>query len=161
MPIQGLVQRSQRGGVGNMLKPLAGRHELLLTNQELSESGEDHRALRRMEPIFLKIQGQKHKGLVVKSKSFIHRPEEGVGNDPSFGERRPVPSTSSKQAPEMSKYKPNRPQKKQKVPKNHQGKNKGKANWHQPYPQGYRIPKLEPSIWPGFSWISQPKQRKG
>ncbi|MBW0589933.1 hypothetical protein O181_129648 [Austropuccinia psidii MF-1] len=27
---------------------------------------------------------------------------------------------------------------------NHQSKGKGKANWHRPYPQGYRIPKLEP-----------------
>ncbi|MBW0466873.1 hypothetical protein O181_006588 [Austropuccinia psidii MF-1] len=41
----------------------------------------------------------------------------------------------------MSKDKPKGPQKKQKGPKNHQGK----ANWHKPYPQGYRIPKLEPS----------------
>ncbi|MBW0468273.1 hypothetical protein O181_007988 [Austropuccinia psidii MF-1] len=36
--IQEFVQRSQRGGVGNMFKPLAGGHELLLTNQELSGS---------------------------------------------------------------------------------------------------------------------------
>ncbi|MBW0506508.1 hypothetical protein O181_046223 [Austropuccinia psidii MF-1] len=57
----------------------------------------------------------------------------------------PVASTSSKPAPEVSKDKPKRPQKKQKGPKNHQGKGKGKANWHRPYPQGYRIPKLEPS----------------
>ncbi|MBW0563026.1 hypothetical protein O181_102741 [Austropuccinia psidii MF-1] len=38
---------SQRREVGNMPKPLAGGHELLLTHQELSGSGEDHRALRR------------------------------------------------------------------------------------------------------------------
>ncbi|MBW0530946.1 hypothetical protein O181_070661 [Austropuccinia psidii MF-1] len=38
MPIQKLVQRSQRRGVGNMPKPLAGGHELLLTHQELSGS---------------------------------------------------------------------------------------------------------------------------
>ncbi|MBW0501319.1 hypothetical protein O181_041034 [Austropuccinia psidii MF-1] len=36
VPIQKLVQRSQRRGVGNMPKPLAGGHELLLTRQELS-----------------------------------------------------------------------------------------------------------------------------
>ncbi|MBW0573080.1 hypothetical protein O181_112795 [Austropuccinia psidii MF-1] len=57
----------------------------------------------------------------------------------------PVESTSSKPAPEVSKDKPKGPQKKQKGAKNHQGKVKGKANWHRPYPQGYRIPKLEPS----------------
>ncbi|MBW0571992.1 hypothetical protein O181_111707 [Austropuccinia psidii MF-1] len=53
----------------------------------------------------------------------------------------PVASTSSKPAPEVSKDRPKGPQKKQKGPKNHQDK----ANWHRPYPQGYRILKLEPS----------------
>ncbi|MBW0586556.1 hypothetical protein O181_126271 [Austropuccinia psidii MF-1] len=57
----------------------------------------------------------------------------------------PVASTSSKPDPEVSKDKPKGPQKKQRGPKNHQGRGKGKANWHRPYPQGYRIPKLEPS----------------
>ncbi|MBW0492225.1 hypothetical protein O181_031940 [Austropuccinia psidii MF-1] len=60
-------------------------------------------------------------------------------------EQSPVASTSSKPAPEKSKEKPKGPQKKKKSPKNHQGKGKGKENWHRPYPQGYRIPKLEPS----------------
>ncbi|MBW0588681.1 hypothetical protein O181_128396, partial [Austropuccinia psidii MF-1] len=46
MPIQKLVQSSQERGVENMNKPLAGGHELLLKHQELSGSGEDHRALR-------------------------------------------------------------------------------------------------------------------
>ncbi|MBW0551563.1 hypothetical protein O181_091278 [Austropuccinia psidii MF-1] len=54
-------------------------------------------------------------------------------------------STSSKEAPEASKEKPKGPQKKKKGPKNPQGKGKGKENWHRPYPQAYRIPKLEPS----------------
>ncbi|MBW0536635.1 hypothetical protein O181_076350 [Austropuccinia psidii MF-1] len=54
-------------------------------------------------------------------------------------------STSSKPAPEMSKDKPKGPQKKQRDPKNHKGMGKRKANWHRPYPQGCRIPKLEPS----------------
>ncbi|MBW0554241.1 hypothetical protein O181_093956 [Austropuccinia psidii MF-1] len=119
IPIQELVQSSKREGVGNMAKPLTGGHELLLTHQDLSESGEYHRTLRRLDPIVFQRQGQKDEELVEKSKSFIHRPE---------GAR-----------------KPKRPQKKQKDPKNHQGKGKGKANWHRPYPQGYRIPKLEPS----------------
>ncbi|MBW0540915.1 hypothetical protein O181_080630 [Austropuccinia psidii MF-1] len=72
-----------------MAKPLAGVHELLLTRQEISGEGEDHRTLRRMEPICLQRQGQKDKELAEKSKSSIHTPEEGVGNDPNFGERRP------------------------------------------------------------------------
>ncbi|MBW0527065.1 hypothetical protein O181_066780 [Austropuccinia psidii MF-1] len=56
-----------------------------------------------------------------------------------------VASNSCKPALGVSKDKLKRPQKKQKGAKNHQGKGKGKANWHRPYPQGYRIPKLEPS----------------
>ncbi|MBW0563597.1 hypothetical protein O181_103312 [Austropuccinia psidii MF-1] len=56
----------------------------------------------------------------------------------------PALSTSSKPALEMSKDKPKGPQKKQRGPKNYKGKGKAKANWHRPYPQGYRIPKLEP-----------------
>ncbi|MBW0559963.1 hypothetical protein O181_099678 [Austropuccinia psidii MF-1] len=35
--------------------------------------------------------------------------------------------------------------KKERGPKSQQGKGKGKGNWHRTYPQGYRIPKLEPS----------------
>ncbi|MBW0565040.1 hypothetical protein O181_104755 [Austropuccinia psidii MF-1] len=60
---------------------------------------------------------------------------------PALETEGPVASTSSKPAPEISKDKPKEPQKNKKGPKNHQGK----ANWHRPYPQGYRIPKLEPS----------------
>ncbi|MBW0531281.1 hypothetical protein O181_070996 [Austropuccinia psidii MF-1] len=70
-----------------MTKPLAGGHDLLLTHQELSGSGEDHRALRRVEPILLPRKGKKDKELVEVPKSFICRPEEGIGNDPSFGRR--------------------------------------------------------------------------
>ncbi|MBW0545369.1 hypothetical protein O181_085084 [Austropuccinia psidii MF-1] len=87
VPIQKLDQSSKRRGVGNMPKPLAGGHEILLTHLELSGSGEDHRTLGRMEPIVLQRQGQKDKELVEEPKSFICRPEDGIGNDPSFGRR--------------------------------------------------------------------------
>ncbi|MBW0583956.1 hypothetical protein O181_123671 [Austropuccinia psidii MF-1] len=72
-----------------MPKPLAGGHELLLTHQEFSGSGEDHRTLRRLEPIVLQRQSKEDKELVEEPKSFIHRTEEGIGNDSSFGDRRP------------------------------------------------------------------------
>ncbi|MBW0514514.1 hypothetical protein O181_054229 [Austropuccinia psidii MF-1] len=62
---------------------------------------------------------------------------------PALETEGPVASTSSKPAPKVSKDKPKGPQKKKRGPKNHKGKGKGKANWHRPYPQGYRIPKLE------------------
>ncbi|MBW0569022.1 hypothetical protein O181_108737 [Austropuccinia psidii MF-1] len=88
MPIQKLVQSSQRRGSENMPKALAGGHELLLTHQELSGSGKDQITVRRLEPIVLKRQGQKDKELAEEPQSFIHRPEERVGNDFSFGNRR-------------------------------------------------------------------------
>ncbi|MBW0573180.1 hypothetical protein O181_112895, partial [Austropuccinia psidii MF-1] len=58
VPIQKLVQSRKRRRVGSMPKPLAGVHELLLTHQELSGSGEDYRTLRRVEPIVFQIQGE-------------------------------------------------------------------------------------------------------
>ncbi|MBW0571346.1 hypothetical protein O181_111061 [Austropuccinia psidii MF-1] len=64
---------------------------------------------------------------------------------PALETEAPLASTSSKPAAEVSKDKPKGPQKKQRCPNNRPGKGKGKANWHRPYPQGYRIPKLEPS----------------
>ncbi|MBW0569552.1 hypothetical protein O181_109267 [Austropuccinia psidii MF-1] len=82
---------------------------------------------------------------------------------PTLEKKGPVASTSSKPAPEVSKRKPKRPCKKQRGPKNHQGKGKGKENWHRPYPQGYWSLQLwkVSSIWPELSWNSQPKSRKG
>ncbi|MBW0477072.1 hypothetical protein O181_016787 [Austropuccinia psidii MF-1] len=73
--------------MGNFSKPLAGDHELLLTHQELSGSGEYHRALRRMESFVFKRQVKKNKELVKEEKTVIHIPKEGAGNDPSFAER--------------------------------------------------------------------------
>ncbi|MBW0554361.1 hypothetical protein O181_094076 [Austropuccinia psidii MF-1] len=63
---------------------------------------------------------------------------------PYLEKKGPVVSTSSKPAAGMSKDKAKGPQKKQKGPKNYQGKEKGKDNRHTPYPQAFRIPKLEP-----------------
>ncbi|MBW0478367.1 hypothetical protein O181_018082 [Austropuccinia psidii MF-1] len=64
---------------------------------------------------------------------------------PDLEKEGPVVSTSSKPASEVSQEKQKEPKKKQRGPKIHQEKGKGKANWHRPYPPGYRIPKLEPS----------------
>ncbi|MBW0471882.1 hypothetical protein O181_011597 [Austropuccinia psidii MF-1] len=64
---------------------------------------------------------------------------------PALEKEGPVVSTSSKPAPEVSKDKPKVSKENKRVPKNTQDKGKGKANGNRPYPQGYRIPKLEPS----------------
>ncbi|MBW0513827.1 hypothetical protein O181_053542 [Austropuccinia psidii MF-1] len=87
VPIQKLAQRSKRRGVGNMPKPLGGGPDLLLTHKEPSGSGEDHRTIRRVEPIVLQRQVQKDKELVEEPNSFIYRQEEGIGNDCSIGRR--------------------------------------------------------------------------
>ncbi|MBW0544402.1 hypothetical protein O181_084117 [Austropuccinia psidii MF-1] len=105
-----------------MPKPLAGGHELLLTHQELSGSGEDHRAHRRVELIVLKRQGQKDKELVEEPKSFICRPEEGILNDPSFG-RRP----SSIYQLQTSSRSPKDLRRRRKVPRTIRAKEKEKA----------------------------------
>ncbi|MBW0562330.1 hypothetical protein O181_102045 [Austropuccinia psidii MF-1] len=128
-----------------MLKPLEGGHKLLLTHQELPGSGDDHRTLRRMEPIVFQRQGQEDKELVEKSDFFSIDQKKGLEMIPTLEKEGPVASTSSKPAPEVYKDKPNSHKKKQKGPKNHQRKGKGKENWHRPYQQEYRIPKLEPS----------------
>ncbi|MBW0478238.1 hypothetical protein O181_017953 [Austropuccinia psidii MF-1] len=123
VPVQKLIQSSKGRGVGNMPKPLEGGNELLITHQEISGSGEDHRTLRRLEHILLQSQ------------------EDGVGNHLSFVERRPI---GIYRLQEFSKTSPN-DFRTSKGPKDHQGKGKGRGNWHRPYPQAYRIPKLEPS----------------
>ncbi|MBW0503674.1 hypothetical protein O181_043389 [Austropuccinia psidii MF-1] len=145
VPIQKLVQRSKRRGVGNMSKPLAGCHELLLIHQELAGSGEDHGALRRVEPTVLQRQGQRDKELVKNQSLLSIDQKKELEMTPDLEKEHPVASTSSKPAPEVSEDKPKGPQRKQRGPKNHQGKGKGKNNWKRPYSQGYRILKLEPS----------------
>ncbi|MBW0543526.1 hypothetical protein O181_083241 [Austropuccinia psidii MF-1] len=80
----------------------------------------------------------------LKSQSLLSSDQKKeLEMTPALETEGPVASTSSKKAPEVSKDKPKGPQKKQKGPMNHKGKGKGKANWHRPYPQGYRLPKLE------------------
>ncbi|MBW0528773.1 hypothetical protein O181_068488 [Austropuccinia psidii MF-1] len=53
VPIQKLVQRSKRRGVGNTPKPLEGGHELLLTHEELSVPAENLRNIMGVEPTVL------------------------------------------------------------------------------------------------------------
>ncbi|MBW0524425.1 hypothetical protein O181_064140 [Austropuccinia psidii MF-1] len=164
MQIQELVQRSQRGGVGNMPKPFAGGHKLLLTHQEISGSVEDHRTLRRSEPTFLQRQGQKDQELVEEPKSLIHRPEEGVGNDPSFGERRPIGIYQLQKYPRTS---PKDLRSNSKVPRTIRKKEKAKQSGTDLTHKGtgYLNRNLQPwtesSIWPELSWNAKSRSRKG
>ncbi|MBW0536131.1 hypothetical protein O181_075846 [Austropuccinia psidii MF-1] len=93
-----------------------------------------------MESIVLQRQGQQIKNWL-KSQSLLSIDQKKeLEMTLAFQKEGPVASTNSKPAPEVFKDNPKGPQKNQKSPKR-----KGKANWHRPYPQGYRIPKLEPS----------------
>ncbi|MBW0512662.1 hypothetical protein O181_052377 [Austropuccinia psidii MF-1] len=95
-------------------------------------------------PLSFKSKAKKiHNWLKHQSLSSIDQKKE-LEMTPALEKEGPMSSTSSKPVLEVSKDKPKRPQKKQKGPKNHQAKGKVKANWHRPYPQGYRISKLEP-----------------
>ncbi|MBW0544414.1 hypothetical protein O181_084129 [Austropuccinia psidii MF-1] len=164
MPIQTLAQSSQRRGVGNMPKPLVGDHELLLTHQEHSGSGEDHRALRRLEPIVLQRQGQKYKELLEEPKSFIHRPEEGTGNDSSFGDKGPNGVYQLQKCPKTS---PKDLKRDRKAPSTIKARAKAKPIGTDLTHKGTGFPNWSLqrwtvcSIWPGLSWNLQPRSRKG
>ncbi|MBW0537579.1 hypothetical protein O181_077294 [Austropuccinia psidii MF-1] len=82
----------------------------------------------------------------LKNQSILYvNQKKELEMTPALGKEDPVASTSFKPSPEVFKVKPKVPQKKQRGFKNNKGKGKGKANWHRPYTQLYRIPKLEPS----------------
>ncbi|MBW0586661.1 hypothetical protein O181_126376 [Austropuccinia psidii MF-1] len=147
-----------------MHNPLAGGYELLLRHQEPSGSVEDHRSIRRVELIGLQIKGQNNKELVEEPKSFIDRPEERTGNDPSFGERRPRGVHQLQRCPKTS---PKDLRRSRKVPRTIMAREKENKigidltykgtrspNWsHQPW--------TVISIFPELSLNSQPKIRKG
>ncbi|MBW0574288.1 hypothetical protein O181_114003 [Austropuccinia psidii MF-1] len=96
-------------------------------------------------PFSFKDKVKKIKNLLKNQSILSIYQKKKLEMTPALEKEGPVASTSSKLAPEMSKDKPKGPQNNQKGPKNQQGKGKGKANWHRPYPQGYRISKLESS----------------
>ncbi|MBW0552679.1 hypothetical protein O181_092394 [Austropuccinia psidii MF-1] len=147
-----------------MPKPLTEGHELLLKHQEIPGSGEDHIALRRVEPIFLQRQVQKDIELVKRSKSFIHRPEEGVGNYPKFGERRPSGIYQLQKSPRTN---PSDFRRSRKVPRNIRAKAKAKKIGTDLTHKGTGSPNWSlqlwtvSSMWPEVSWNSHPKSRKG
>ncbi|MBW0576309.1 hypothetical protein O181_116024 [Austropuccinia psidii MF-1] len=101
--------------------------------------------LRGWSPLSCKDKVKRIKNWLKNQSLLCIDQKKELEMTPDLETEGPVASTSSKPAPEVSKDKPKGPQKKQKYPKNHQGKGKCKANWNRPYPQGYRITKLEPS----------------
>ncbi|MBW0582522.1 hypothetical protein O181_122237 [Austropuccinia psidii MF-1] len=141
-----------------------GGNELLLTHQELSGSGEDHRTLRRLEPIVFQRQPQKDKELVEEPNSFIHRPEEGIGNECSFRTRRPSGVYQLQKCPKTS---PKDLRRSRKVSRAIKARAKAKPIGTDLTHKGTGFPNwiLQPwkvySIWPGLLLNSQPRRRKG
>ncbi|MBW0540067.1 hypothetical protein O181_079782 [Austropuccinia psidii MF-1] len=147
-----------------MPKPLAGGHELLLTTQEFSGSGEDHRALRRVNPIVLQRQGQEDKELFEEPKSFIHIPEEGMEMTPALEKEGPVASTSPRSVQRQAKRTSEEAERSQEPSR----KGKGQSPLAHTLPTGVQESpnqslqqRTVSSIWPGLLWNSQPRSRKG
>ncbi|MBW0523461.1 hypothetical protein O181_063176 [Austropuccinia psidii MF-1] len=127
-----------------MPKPLAGAMNSYLHIKSFLGQEKTIELLGGWSPLSCKEKVKKIKNwLKNQSLLFVDQKRE-LEMTPAL-EEGPVASTSSKPAPEASKGKPKGPQKKKKGPKSHKAKGKSKANEHRPYPQGYRIPKLEPS----------------
>ncbi|MBW0525904.1 hypothetical protein O181_065619 [Austropuccinia psidii MF-1] len=79
-----------------MPEPLAAGHELLLIHQELSGSGEDCRALTRLEPIVLQIQDQKDKNWLKNQSLLSIDQKKELEMTPALEKEAPVVSTSSR-----------------------------------------------------------------
>ncbi|MBW0589943.1 hypothetical protein O181_129658 [Austropuccinia psidii MF-1] len=82
-----------------MPKPLAGGQEFLLTHQELSGSGEDHRSFKRVAPIVLQRQHQKDKELVEEPSLLSIDQKKELEMTPALEKEGPVASKSSNPAP--------------------------------------------------------------
>ncbi|MBW0588366.1 hypothetical protein O181_128081 [Austropuccinia psidii MF-1] len=145
MQVQKLVQSSQIIRVGNMTEPLAGSMNSYLHVKSFLGQEKTIELLGGWRPLYCKDKVKKIRNCLKNQSILSVDQKKEMEMTPALETEVPVASTSSKPAPEVSKDKPNGHQKKQRGPKNHRGKGKGKANWHRPYPQGYRIPKLEPS----------------
>ncbi|MBW0529287.1 hypothetical protein O181_069002 [Austropuccinia psidii MF-1] len=164
MPVKKLVQSSQRRGVGNIPKPLAKGQNSYLHIKSFLGQEKTIELLGGLEPIVLQRQGQKDKEIVQKSKSFIHRPEEGTGNDSSFGERGPSGICKLQKWP---KTRPKDLRRKREVQRTIKERAKAKPIGTDLTHRGTGSPNssLQPwavsSIWPDLSWNSQPKSRKG
>ncbi|MBW0565142.1 hypothetical protein O181_104857 [Austropuccinia psidii MF-1] len=109
-----------------------------------------------MKPIILQRQGQEDKELVEEPKSFICRPEEGIGNDPSFG-RRP---SGIYQLQKHPKRNPKQLRERWKVPRAIRAREKAKKTGTELTHKGTGSPNWSLQPWPGLLWISQPNSRK-
>ncbi|MBW0462816.1 hypothetical protein O181_002531 [Austropuccinia psidii MF-1] len=117
-----------------------------------------------MDSIVLQRQGKKDKELVEEPKYFIHRLEERVGNDPSFGERR---SSGVNQLQKYSRTSSKDLRRSREVPRKIKASSKANTIGTDLTHKGAGSPNwsLQPwtvySIWLEPLWNSQPRSRKG
>ncbi|MBW0493035.1 hypothetical protein O181_032750 [Austropuccinia psidii MF-1] len=117
-----------------MPKPLAGAMNSYLHKKSSLGQEKTIDLLRGWSPSSCKDKVKKIKNWLKSQSPLSADQKKELKMTPAL-EEVPVGSTSSKAAPEASKEKPKGPQKMKKRPKNHQGKGKGKENWHRPYPK--------------------------
>ncbi|MBW0500356.1 hypothetical protein O181_040071 [Austropuccinia psidii MF-1] len=115
-------------------------------------------------PLSCKEKVKKIQNWLKNQSIFIHRPEEGVGNDPSFGEGRPSGIYQLQKCPKTS---PKYLRRSRKVPRAIREREKEKPIGTDLTHKGTGSPNWNLQLWPVFSiwpellWNSQPKRRKG
>ncbi|MBW0586226.1 hypothetical protein O181_125941, partial [Austropuccinia psidii MF-1] len=92
-------------------------------------------------PLFCKDKVKKIKNWLKNQSLLSIDQKKELEMTPALETESPVASTSSKSVQGQAQ----RTSEEAEISKNHQSKGKGKANWQRPDPQGYRIPKLQPS----------------
>ncbi|MBW0497562.1 hypothetical protein O181_037277 [Austropuccinia psidii MF-1] len=145
MPIQNLFRVAKEEEWKIFPRPWQGAMNIYLHIKRFLGQEKTIEALGGWTPFSCKDKVKNMKNWLKNQSLLTIDQKKELEMTPALGTEGPVASTSSKPAPEVSKDKAKGPKNKKKGPKSHQGKVKGKANWHRPYPQGYRIPKLEPS----------------
>ncbi|MBW0543789.1 hypothetical protein O181_083504 [Austropuccinia psidii MF-1] len=118
----------------------------------------------RIESLVLQRKGKKDEEFVEEPKSIIHRPKEGTGNEPSFGERR---TSNVNQLQKSKKTSPKDLRRNREVQGTIKAREKeipiGTDHTHKStgFPNGNLQPSTGCSIWTELFWSSQPRNRKG
>ncbi|MBW0541073.1 hypothetical protein O181_080788 [Austropuccinia psidii MF-1] len=85
-----------------MTKPFAGDHDLLLTHQEISGLGEDHRTVRSLEPIALQSKVKNIKNWLKNQSLLSIEQKKELEMTPALETEGPVASTSSRSVQRQS-----------------------------------------------------------
>ncbi|MBW0589837.1 hypothetical protein O181_129552 [Austropuccinia psidii MF-1] len=106
MPIQKLVQSSQRRGVGNMPKPLAGAMNSYFHTKSFLGQENTIELLGGWSPLSCKNNVKKINNWLKNQSLLSIDNKKELQMTPALETKGPVASTSSKTAPEVPKDKP-------------------------------------------------------